>query len=36
VLGFLTEIIQKVGNAEIEQRLLDTVVAELGTTRRGA
>src|SRR5690606_31683811 len=30
VLGFLTEIIQKIGNAEIEQRLLDSVVAELG------
>ena len=30
VLGFLTEIIQKIGNVEIEQRLLDSVVAELG------
>ena len=30
VLGFLTEIIQKIGSPEIEQRLLETVVAELG------
>jgi Fe-S cluster assembly protein SufD len=30
VLGFLTEIIQKIGNSEIEQRLLASVVAELG------
>ena len=32
VLGFLTEIIQKIGNTEIEQRLLASVVAELAVS----